>query len=352
MNIKCEVIRDLLPLYIDGIASKESQRIVDEHLENCEECRKYMALLQEELSEDEESAFADETAPLRRIKRRISFNRILIVLITLGFAIAAGAVFFNLGLAEYEGSLEENLSYKTPTGYEEIESKTDTGNIPEENYKLFVRKMEDKNEYIKLFYNGLDDNEWIDEDKVIQLNDSTKVIISCCNFDNSRNNTLSCKIQHGDETYHLEYSCHETNRENYYSSCSETQEQEIVGFIKTFDFHRPSNSEGGSIIERLHHNLGTGGVIVLILTMLIFVGIPIMIAVLGIPARSESNKNIEPPVTSKDLHEAMNRERKSKGETNLPSINTVQGVSSNTLARRDHSWNSVPDFFIKMFSRK
>ena len=48
----------------------------------------------------------------------------------------------------------------------------------------------------------------------------------------------------------------------------------------------------------------------------------------------------------------MNRERKAKGETSLPAINNVQGASSNNLARRDHSWNSVPDFFIKLFRKK
>ena len=48
----------------------------------------------------------------------------------------------------------------------------------------------------------------------------------------------------------------------------------------------------------------------------------------------------------------MNRERKARGETSIPSINNVQGASSSNLARRDHSWSSVPDFFIKLFRRK
>ncbi len=36
---KCEVIQDLLPLYIDGICSDGSRRMVSEHLENCDECK-------------------------------------------------------------------------------------------------------------------------------------------------------------------------------------------------------------------------------------------------------------------------------------------------------------------------
>lgn len=37
---KCEVIQDLLPLYIDNICSDVSRRMVSEHLESCNECKK------------------------------------------------------------------------------------------------------------------------------------------------------------------------------------------------------------------------------------------------------------------------------------------------------------------------
>lgn len=39
MKLTCEVIRDLLPLYHDGVCSNESKMIVDEHLAGCEGCK-------------------------------------------------------------------------------------------------------------------------------------------------------------------------------------------------------------------------------------------------------------------------------------------------------------------------
>ncbi|WP_083825344.1 zf-HC2 domain-containing protein [Clostridium sp. DL-VIII] len=33
--MKCEIIRDLLPLYIDTTCSKKSTILVEEHLQNC-----------------------------------------------------------------------------------------------------------------------------------------------------------------------------------------------------------------------------------------------------------------------------------------------------------------------------
>lgn len=39
MKTPCNVIRDLLPLYQDGVCSSESRQLVAEHLEECETCR-------------------------------------------------------------------------------------------------------------------------------------------------------------------------------------------------------------------------------------------------------------------------------------------------------------------------
>lgn len=47
MNYPCDVIRDLLPLYLDGVCSEESRRAVETHLAECPDCRAFFADLQE-----------------------------------------------------------------------------------------------------------------------------------------------------------------------------------------------------------------------------------------------------------------------------------------------------------------
>lgn len=37
-DISCELIKDLLPLYADGICSQESKKAVEEHIKNCSDC--------------------------------------------------------------------------------------------------------------------------------------------------------------------------------------------------------------------------------------------------------------------------------------------------------------------------
>lgn len=47
MKYDCEIIRDLLPIYKDGVTNKKSSEIIEEHLKECEACEKYYNSLNE-----------------------------------------------------------------------------------------------------------------------------------------------------------------------------------------------------------------------------------------------------------------------------------------------------------------
>ena len=348
MKIKCEVVRDLLPLYVDGVASEESRALIEEHLEECADCREYRRQLEEDLPLEAEPEFADEAAALKKLKRKLFLNKVMIVLVTLAFAVAGALFIHGAHLDEYEGSLEENVSYELPAGYEIRESTLD-----DTNDKEYVRETENKLETIDVYYSGLGQSEDFIVDKTVQIDDSTEVGIGVLDWDHEYGNELEYTVHHGEETYYLTYRCQETDKNKYYSSCSKEQQDEMMEFIKTFDYHRPDGSDM-NVFQRLHHNLGTGGLIVLVLAILFFIGIPVAVGLGGVMGSKEDDysKGNEAAISSKDLHAAMNRERKEKGEANLPTINNVSGVSSNNLARMDHSWSSVPDFFIKLIRGK
>ena len=95
MKISCDVIRDLLPLYVDEVLSNDSKTLVDEHIEECENC-----------SEELKKLSADETyintvnnenksiyESLNRIRKRISLKIQLTILISVIFTaiVAVGA---------------------------------------------------------------------------------------------------------------------------------------------------------------------------------------------------------------------------------------------------------------------
>ena len=348
MNIKCEVIKDLLPLYVDGVVSEESRALIEEHLKECEDCREYLRLLQEDIPQTEELDYADEAASLKKIKGKMLRNRIMTVVITLVFVIIAAAVIHSAHLTEYTGSLDENLSYNLPQGYELAEPSTDS-NIES---KSFVRKKGSTVETITLYYDGMYDTEqgYLSKyEEPVRIDDSTKVFVEVIDWD-TYDNELEYEIFHDNEHYSIVYKCLLPDKgKYYYSSCSKEQQDEMMNFVKSFEYHRPDGSDL-NIFQKLYHNLGAGGLIVFVLAVLFFVGIPVAIAIVSYTGFG--SKDDESPTSSRDLHDSMNRERKAKGEATLPAINNVQGASSNNLARRDHSWSSVPDFIIKLFRRK
>lgn len=47
-TIDCKVIRDLMTLYIDNLSSKESNRIIEDHIKVCSECSNYLKSISDE----------------------------------------------------------------------------------------------------------------------------------------------------------------------------------------------------------------------------------------------------------------------------------------------------------------
>lgn len=45
MKTDCEIVRDLLPLYVDDICSEKSRELVDEHLKECADCGELLSRL-------------------------------------------------------------------------------------------------------------------------------------------------------------------------------------------------------------------------------------------------------------------------------------------------------------------
>lgn len=52
MATSCDVVRDLLPLYVDGACSDESRALVEEHVRTCPACAKMLARLRDSACED------------------------------------------------------------------------------------------------------------------------------------------------------------------------------------------------------------------------------------------------------------------------------------------------------------
>ena len=340
MKIKCDVIRDLLPLYMDGVVSDESRRLIEEHMEECDDCRRYLAELKGEEGEDVSIEFKGELEPLKKLRRKERFNRIALIVVLLAF-VAMLVAFVSRYDWTYSWKVQDHASYTVPEGYE-LEGRYD-----DDSRWIYVRDEKEKYEKLEVACDDRRNIDWMEEDSV-SLDNGWENWIFRTDYDHTKSNCLNGIMYFEDDSIHVEYSCKYKGKGDYYDSCSPEQEEELKAFMSTFKHHDTPVAEG-NIFQRIWENIGPGGLVVMIPALLIIVIIPIAIMLSSI---SGGDAKKSAPVNSRELHDRMNEERKKRGEGSIPAINNMGGVSTNNLARRDKSWSSVPDFFVKMIRRK
>ena len=98
MNSSCEIIGDLLPLYLDEVCSPASKALVEEHLCQCSGCSTLLQSLKKE--EQQEKLIQSQTARIVKRHRQKEFSGaikavskrfLILVLVCLGVLLLFGA---------------------------------------------------------------------------------------------------------------------------------------------------------------------------------------------------------------------------------------------------------------------
>lgn len=90
--MNCEIIRDLIPLYIDKCCSDETEKTVKEHLENCAECYSVYKSMSASISEETSAVTAPKASKINDWKASILQSALLFasfLVITIGVAVEA-----------------------------------------------------------------------------------------------------------------------------------------------------------------------------------------------------------------------------------------------------------------------
>lgn len=83
-RISCDVTRDLLASYLDGICSEESKGLVEEHLQECDSCKRFV----EQVREQDLEKDAVKVDYLKRVRRFVKIRAWLGVALALMMAFA------------------------------------------------------------------------------------------------------------------------------------------------------------------------------------------------------------------------------------------------------------------------
>lgn len=139
MSNKCNLIKDILPLYVENMVSKDTRAFVKEHLEHCEDCHAEF----EHMRKPADFVSDADIVPLKRIKKDLFIKRLQTIfftailacaIVTVAFGILTSPKFFPYSdnllnvIDGSNGSIIITFDHKV-TGYscmEEFDNETET----------------------------------------------------------------------------------------------------------------------------------------------------------------------------------------------------------------------------------
>jgi len=144
----CDIIKDLLPLYVDDVSSDKSKSLVEAHINHCDSCANELRIMKESLDIElvnKTTEVNQGISMMEKIKKSIIKKNIKLVIIS---TICVTIIFAGFG-AYFFG-------YKTPIAYEDISMHIEEFG-PERN----------------LIFSGLDFNRYSYTEEIISEDENT-----------------------------------------------------------------------------------------------------------------------------------------------------------------------------------
>lgn len=107
MEVTCNIIKDLLPLYLENMLSDDSHALVEEHIRNCKECGNYL----NEMNNFNEMPLDRNASPLKKIKSSLYKKKIQTVIFSVMISFALFVILIAFVTApEYIPYSEKNVA--------------------------------------------------------------------------------------------------------------------------------------------------------------------------------------------------------------------------------------------------
>lgn len=87
---KCKVIQNLLPSYIDNLLSDETKEYVENHLEECQECKNILESMKESMKINHEKSEKANVNYLKKFKNKMSILKSILLVIIIIFLFIIG----------------------------------------------------------------------------------------------------------------------------------------------------------------------------------------------------------------------------------------------------------------------
>ncbi|MBQ4104609.1 MAG: zf-HC2 domain-containing protein [Clostridia bacterium] len=139
-KINCSLIKDLLPLYVDDLCSKETTEIVGNHLEICEDCNKEYETLKTEPKVKPQQDNSQEL--IKKVNKKFGKDKKLAVIKTISIFLVVIIVVGGVALLKLPLYMAEKLFVNEPYHYMSCNyQKWETNNTEKSNYENDLMKL-------------------------------------------------------------------------------------------------------------------------------------------------------------------------------------------------------------------
>lgn len=127
MRNECNIVQDILPLYLEGMVSRDSVSFVEEHLKNCPECSVKLDAMKKSIETDsvfEESARqrSEEALPLKSVKKKFRtrgiaavVSAVIVTIVVMGIGLSLKSASIDYGNSEMYSQQDMDAAIKLIT---------------------------------------------------------------------------------------------------------------------------------------------------------------------------------------------------------------------------------------------
>lgn len=133
--MKCNVIKDLLPSYVDGICSEDTVGIVDEHLHNCEECKAHLRNMQIDYVEPIPEQVSIAISPFKKVNKKRRIQVVTAIILTFILTVIGVVIIQEVGAVNQ--IFFPMVSANVVVDYEDNKEDWESLNFEDEKYLIF-----------------------------------------------------------------------------------------------------------------------------------------------------------------------------------------------------------------------
>ena len=177
---ECKIVQDLLPNYIDKLTNEETNKFIEEHVNECSNCNKILTDMQKNIELNTPKGNKKEVKYMKKFKNRMIVLKSIILLIVLIFVIITGRKV--IIISDLQNKANEYVNSKNYHRIVYTYNKDETGKVEvfvlgDKKHVIITRMLENEKNVTEMFFDGDKTNIYRENgnEKTVELNKNVTI---------------------------------------------------------------------------------------------------------------------------------------------------------------------------------